>query len=165
MAMTSKKLLLLPLFSFFILSYTSSQPVTPTIQPKILTDTIPVTDTADGNIFEKVEIEASFAGGENAWRSFLERNLNAAVPVDNGAPGGTYTVVIQFVVDKEGKISDVKPLTAHGFGMETEVMRVIKRGPRWSPAVQEGRFVKAYRKQPVTFMVTVEKKKNKNKNN
>ena len=36
------------------------------------------------------------------------KNLNASAPVDGGAPEGTYTVVIQFVVDKEGNISDVK---------------------------------------------------------
>ncbi|HZI54318.1 MAG TPA: hypothetical protein VFD56_11460, partial [Chitinophagaceae bacterium] len=35
-------------------------------------------------IFEKVDVEASFPGGEQEWRKFLERNLNPSVPVDNG---------------------------------------------------------------------------------
>lgn len=110
----------------------------------------------ENKIFDKVEIEAGFPGGEGKWRSYLERNCNGQVASDNGAPEGTYTTIVQFVVDKEGNISDVRPLTNHGFGMEDEAMRVIKKGPKWTPAVQNGRNVKAYRKQPITFVVTGE---------
>lgn len=110
----------------------------------------------DNHIFEKVEIEASFKGGEGAWRKYLERNLNPNAPVDNGAPEGTYTVYVQFVVSKDGSISDVKAMTNHGYGMEAEAVRVIKKGPSWVPAVQNGRSVNAYRKQPITFQVTSE---------
>ena len=110
----------------------------------------------ENKIFEKVEIEASFKGGESAWRKYLERNLNPNTPVDNGAPEGTYTVWVQFVVDKEGAISDVKGLSNKGYGMEEEAVKVIKKGPPWEPAVQNGRKVKAYRKQPITFIVTGE---------
>ncbi len=110
----------------------------------------------DNKIFEKVEIEASFKGGEGAWKKYLERNLNPNVPVDNGAPEGTYTVYVQFVVSKDGSISDVKALTNHGYGMEQEAIKVIKKGPAWVPAVQNGRSVNAYRKQPITFQVTSE---------
>jgi len=110
----------------------------------------------ENQIFEKVEIEASFKGGESAWKKYLERNLNPNAPVDNGAPEGTYTVYVQFVVSKDGSISDVKALTTHGYGMEQEAIRVIKKGPAWVPAVQNGRSVNAYRKQPITFQVTSE---------
>lgn len=108
----------------------------------------------ENKIFEKVEVEASFKGGEREWRKFLERNLDANTPVDNGAREGQYTVVVQFVVDKEGKISDVKAITNHGFGMEEEAVKVIRKGPNWVPAVQNGRNVKAYRRQPITFVVS-----------
>jgi protein TonB len=107
-------------------------------------------------VFEKVEIEASFKGGEQAWRKYLERTLNANTPVDNNAPEGTYTVWVQFIVSTDGSISDVKALSSHGYGMEEEAVKVIKKGPAWVPAVQNGRQVKAYRKQPITFVVTSE---------
>ncbi|MEP7374869.1 MAG: energy transducer TonB [Chitinophagaceae bacterium] len=110
----------------------------------------------ENKIFEKVEIEASFKGGESAWRKYLERNLNPSAPVDNGAPEGLYTVYVQFVVSKDGSISDVKALTNHGYGMEAEAVRVIKKGPSWTPAIQNGRSVNAYRKQPITFQVQSE---------
>ncbi|MBS1653528.1 MAG: energy transducer TonB [Bacteroidetes bacterium] len=113
-------------------------------------------DDDENKVFEKVEVEASFKGGEGAWRKYLERNLNANTPVDNGAPEGSYTVWVQFIVDKEGNISDVKALTNHGYGMEEEAVRVIKKGPAWVPALQNGRNVKAYRKQPITFVVAAE---------
>ncbi|MER3463123.1 MAG: energy transducer TonB [Chitinophagaceae bacterium] len=114
----------------------------------------PKDETNYDQTFTKVEIEASFPGGEGQWKKFLERNLNPSTPVDNGAPAGNYTVVVQFIVDKEGNVSDVKALTNHGYGMEDEAVKVIKRGPKWTPAVQNGRQVKAYRKQPITFVVT-----------
>ena len=110
----------------------------------------------ENKIFDKVEIEAKFPGGDGKWRQYLERNCNAQVATDAGAPEGTYTTVVQFVVDKEGNISDVKSMTNHGYGMEEEAVRVIKKGPNWTPAVQNGRQVKAYRKQPITFQVTAE---------
>lgn len=106
--------------------------------------------------FTKVEVEADFPGGMGAWRKFLERNLSADVATSAGAPAGSYTVVVQFIVDKEGNVSEVKAQTSHGYGMEEEAVRVIKRSGKWTPAIQNGRQVKAYRKQPVTFMVTEE---------
>lgn len=110
-------------------------------------------DDGEDAILGAVEIEASVQGGENVWRKYLERNLRANVPVDNSAPEGLYTVIVQFVVSRNGAISDVRALTSHGFGMEAEAVRVIKNGPKWNPAIQNGRHVNAYRRQPVTFKV------------
>lgn len=107
----------------------------------------------ENKVFTKVEIEASFAGD---WSKFLQRNLSGDGPSSAGAPPGSYQVVIQFIVDREGQVSDVQPLTKHGYGMEEEAMRVIKKAPKWTPAVQNGRQVKAYRKQPITFMISDE---------
>jgi Gram-negative bacterial TonB protein C-terminal len=106
----------------------------------------------EDSIYENVEIEASFKGGEKVWLSYLMKNLKPEVPSDNHAPPGAYTVVVGFVVDKNGELSDVKPLTSHGFGMEEEVVRIMSKGPSWEPAINNGRNVKSYRKQPVTFI-------------
>jgi protein TonB len=104
-------------------------------------------------IFEKVEIEASFPGGVEKWKRYLERTLSDVNPADEGAPDGIYTTLIQFVVDVDGNISDVIPLTSHGYGMEEIAIKAIKKGPKWNPAIQNGRQVKAYRKQSITFQV------------
>jgi len=104
-------------------------------------------------VFEKVDVEATFSGGETAWRKYLEQNLNPNVPVENGAPIGIYTVIVQFIVDKTGAVSDIKTLTNFGYGMEQEVIRIMKKSPMWAPASQNNRTVKAYRKQPITFVL------------
>jgi protein TonB len=103
--------------------------------------------------FVSVEIDAKFNGN---WKSFLERNLNGNVPLDNNAAPGRYSVVIQFVVDKEGTVSDIKPLTNHGYGMEAEAVRVLRKADKWEPAIQNGQKVKAYRKQVIVFEVLEE---------
>jgi protein TonB len=100
--------------------------------------------------FRSVEVDAKFIG---SWEKFLYRNLNANVPVDNGAPAGKYTVLVEFVVDLEGNVSDLKALTNHGYGMEQEAIRALKKATKWEPAFQNGQHVKAYRKQPITFVV------------
>ncbi|MCU7548104.1 energy transducer TonB [Chitinophagaceae bacterium LB-8] len=114
---------------------------------------VPKAKENEPEIFDKVEIEAEFPGGLSAWSRYLQNKLNSNTPAENGAPNGSYTVVVQFIVDKQGNISDVKALTNHGYGMEEEAIRVIKRGPQWTPAIQNGRNVNAYRKQPITFIV------------
>ncbi|RYY98419.1 MAG: TonB family protein [Chitinophagaceae bacterium] len=114
----------------------------------------PKDETNYDQTFTKVEIEAEFPGGQGAWANYLRRNLNADVPGQNGAPAGTYTIRVQFIVDKEGNISDVKSLNDPGYGMGDEAVRAIKRGPKWTPAQQNGRQVKAYRTQPITFVVS-----------
>ena len=111
---------------------------------------------SEDKIFSKGEVAPSFVGGRTGWAAFLQKNLNPVVPVDKGAPEGKYIVMTQFVVDKTGKISDLKAITHFGYGMEEEVLRVMKLSPAWSPAKQAGQPVKAYTKQPVTFEIISE---------
>lgn len=118
----------------------------------LMADTTKPSET-DNKIFAKVEIEPAFPGGDAIWRQYLERNLNASIPAINKAPEGAYTVVVQFIVGIDGFISDVRALTKHGYGMEEEAMRVIKRGPKWVPAIQNGKVVRAYKKQLITFIM------------
>lgn len=80
-------------------------------------------------------------------------NINANTPVKQRAKRGTYQVVIRFIVNKEGAISAVAAETSFGHGMEEEAIRVIKNGPNWLPAMQNGKKVNAYRRQPITFVV------------
>lgn len=110
-------------------------------------------EAEDNSIFVHVEIPAQFPGGFEAWKKYLERNLNAGLPTENGAEAGKYTVMVSFVVDKEGNISDVKAENAPGFGTEAEAIKIIKKGPKWLPAVQNGRKVAYRARQQVTFMV------------
>jgi periplasmic protein TonB len=103
--------------------------------------------------FEKVEIEAAFPGGLPAWGRYIGQNINGNVPYNNNAPVGTYQVMIELIVNTDGSVGDIKLLTHYGYGMEHEAMRVISNSPKWEPAFQDGRNVRAYRMQPITFRV------------
>lgn len=103
---------------------------------------------------EVVEIEAAFPGGLEAWRKYLVKNLKVGIPLKKKAPKGSYMVIARFIVSKDGSISAIEPETSHGYGMEEEVIRIIKKSPKWIPAMQNGHPVNAYRRQPITFLIT-----------
>lgn len=123
---------------------------------EIVVTGFPLEAAQDNKVFTKTEIPPSFPGADTGWRKYLERNVNAAVPVDNGAPAGIYKVMVQFIVNADGSLSDFKPLTNHGYGMEKEAMRLIAAGPKWKAAIQNGKVVTAYMQQPITFVVEEE---------
>jgi protein TonB len=100
-------------------------------------------------VFTKVENPAEFPGGADAWRRYLERNLNYPESAqENGTQG---VVKVQFVVDKEGNISEVQSLNDPGDGLAEEAVRIIKKGPKWKPAEQNGRKVIYRHIQSITF--------------
>lgn len=107
-------------------------------------------------IFTKAEKEPSFPGGEKAWYRYLEQNLNSNVAINSGALNGVYDVTVQFTVDENGNISDVqavnvpKRCTACG----DEAVRIIRKGPKWEPAIQNGKMVKFRAFQNISFILT-----------
>jgi protein TonB len=107
-------------------------------------------------VFTVVQIAAEFPGGVSAWQKYLERTLNRDLPVENGAPPGKYTVVVSFIVAKDGAISEVSAENDPGYGTKAEAIRVIQKGPHWKPAVQNGRNVIYRHKQSITFQVSEE---------
>lgn len=100
-------------------------------------------------VFTKVENPAEFPGGPDAWRRYLERNLQYP---EAAQESGTQGVVrVQFIVDKEGNISEVQALNDPGDGLAEEAVRIIKKGPKWTPAEQNGRKVIYRHIQAITF--------------
>ena len=108
-------------------------------------------DDEDNRVYMKVEQEAYFPGGDAAWNVFLNNTKNANLRKNNGAPEGTYNVIVRFLVDKSGSVSDVVSETKYGFGMEAEAVRVMKASPKWEPARQNGKKVYSYKRQTISF--------------
>lgn len=105
-------------------------------------------------VFTKVQEPASFPGGKEAWQKYLERNLKMDVPVKNGAPAGQYSVTVRFIVDEQGGISNIEAENDPGYGTAAEAVNLIKKGPGWMPAKQNGKNVKYWMKQNITFVVS-----------
>lgn len=98
-----------------------------------------------------VQIEARFPGGIDGWKRFLERNLQyPEIAQENGKQA---VVKVQLVVDKEGNVSQVKALNDPGDGLAEEAERVIKKGPKWIPAEQNGQKVTYRFVQTITFQL------------
>lgn len=105
----------------------------------------------DTRIFVKVEIESEFPGGQVAWRKFLAENFRyPRKAVKKGIEG---TVIVQFIVDRDGMIEDVQAIAGPEILRESAV-EIIKKSPKWIPATQGGRKVKSYKKQPITYKLT-----------
>ncbi|MEO8720871.1 MAG: energy transducer TonB [Ginsengibacter sp.] len=100
-------------------------------------------------IFQKVEIEAQFPGGNSAWARYVSRAINAQL--DEFTESDYGTCVVRFVVDRTGQVSDVQATTMKGSKLAEIAVNAIRKGPKWTPAQQNGRQVNAYRLQPVTL--------------
>lgn len=105
--------------------------------------------------FTKVEIESNYPGGMSAWMRYLNKTFRYPPEAQENEIQGT--VVVQFIVDKDGNVSDVEAVSGPtNGGLRDEAIRVIKKSGKWEPAVQNGRKVKSYKKQPITFKLESE---------
>ncbi|MGH2553290.1 MAG: energy transducer TonB, partial [Chitinophagaceae bacterium] len=93
-----------------------------------------------------------YAGSDKAWMNYLLSKLRSAKYPDEYFEGKIYgTVYILFIVNPDGKITDPKVVTSIDPQLDEIALRIIRESPKWEPAVQYNRNVKAYRKQPITF--------------
>jgi protein TonB len=98
--------------------------------------------------FTKVETESQYGENPNDWGKYLYKTLVYPQDAQDNEIQGT--VVVQFIVDKEGNVSDVEAISGPN-ELRAEAIRVIKKSGKWKPAIQNGRQVKSYKKQPITF--------------
>lgn len=97
---------------------------------------------------------AKFPGGADGWIEYLTKHLRAKTIAKHKAPAGLYTVVVTFLVDVNGKISEVTATNDPGYGSAEEAVRVIKDGPDWVPAQQMGKKVVYRQKQSISFSIS-----------
>lgn len=109
-------------------------------------DTINIGD--DKNIFIKAEVESEFPGGLRAWQYFLLKNLKYPPQAVRKQIQGT--VVLQFIVCADGTVCNLEAISGPDI-LRKAALEAIQNTPNWNPAVQDGRKVKSYKKQPITF--------------
>lgn len=117
-------------------------------------------DTIPDKVFTKVETEASFPGGQQAWIKYITGKIQASIDTFTKADYGT--CVVRFIVNTDGTVSDVQATTMKGTQLAAISINAIKDGPKWIPASQNGHTVAAYRLQPVTLTNPDEIKKGPN---
>ncbi|MBO9633557.1 MAG: energy transducer TonB [Chitinophagaceae bacterium] len=112
----------------------------------------PVPEPEPEKIVEFAERMPEFPGGTQALIRFLSKNLR--VPEEKIEPGQLVKVPVKFVVDKEGKLTDVQFPGAPDEAFKTEIRRVMNKMPKWIPGSQNGKPVAVYFNIPIVFQVT-----------
>ena len=100
-------------------------------------------------VFDVVEEMPQFPGGPNALFEYLSKNIKyPVVAEENGVQG---RVIVTFVVERDGSITDVKVVKSVDPSLDKEAQRVVKGMPHWIPGKQNGSAVRVKYTVPVTF--------------
>ena len=115
-----------------------------------------------GNVVSNEEVPQDYAGvylycdtacsyqdGPAGWQRYISKAI--ASHIDDFSDGDYGTVLIRFAVDSDGNITDVRPLTMKTSRLAMIAFNAIDGGPKWIPAVHDGKKVKTIRIQPVTL--------------
>lgn len=105
--------------------------------------------TANDSTYSEVEQMPVFPGGEQAMFSFLQKNIHYPEEARKKKVAGR--VFVNFVVNKNGGVQDVKLLRGIGSGCDEEAMRVVKMMPDWKPGLNKGEPVNVVMNLPISF--------------
>jgi protein TonB len=111
--------------------------------------------TEDVNkIFSAVEIQPEFPGGMDKFYAFLGKTIRyPAVDRENNTQG---RVIVQFVVERDGSLTDIKALRGPSQTLQDEAIRALKSSPKWHPGIQNNRPVRVQYTVPVNFTLGTE---------
>ncbi|TAJ15427.1 energy transducer TonB [Marinilabiliaceae bacterium JC017] len=99
--------------------------------------------------FFVLEDKPEFPGGETGLMTYISKNVKYPIVCqENGVQGKVY---VSFVIDEQGKVSNVRSLRSPDANLEREALRVIKSLPDWKPGMQRGKPVKVSFQVPVSF--------------
>ena len=116
---------------------------------EVIAEPEPPKHEEENKVFDIVEQQPLFPGGPAALMKYLSENTKyPVVAQENGVQG---RVTVQFVVEKDGSISDVHVLRGVDPSLDKEAVRVVKSMPRWTPGKQNGTTVRVNYRLPVLF--------------
>ncbi len=101
------------------------------------------------NVLDKCEVMPEYPGGMGEMMGFVSKNLQ--YPAEAKEAGVQGAVVVQFVVDKTGKITSPKVLKGLSPECDAEVLRVVSLMPQWKPGMQDGEAVNVKYTLPIMF--------------
>lgn len=102
-------------------------------------------------IFLVVEEAATFKGGMSAFYEYVNKKMQGKYPAQARRMGIEGRVFVEFVVNKDGSIVDVKAIKGIGAGCDELAEKVIQESPKWSPGKQRGKPVRQKMVLPIVF--------------
>ncbi len=129
------------------------QPVNETERARAIVDRANARKPADvnGEIFTVVENQPEFPGGMEGLGQFIGKNLHYPTAAERAKVQGR--VFLNFVVTKDGSITDINLLKGIGYGADEEAMRVVAQMPHWKPGMQNGQAVNVRYNLPINFQL------------
>ncbi|QEC76213.1 energy transducer TonB [Mucilaginibacter ginsenosidivorax] len=113
-----------------------------------------VVEEDPNKIFASVENLPEFPGGQDKFIAYLSKNIRyPAVDRENGTQG---RVILTFVVERDGSLTDIKVTRSLSQGTDAEATRVLKSSPKWKPGIQNGRPVRVQYSVPVSFALAAD---------
>jgi TonB family protein len=109
----------------------------------------------DDKTFIAVEKEPEFPGGVTAFGEFLGKNIK--YPVEMRQKNIQGRVIITFIVEKDGSLSNIQAVKSPGYGSSEEAIRVMSLSPKWEPGYQNGKAVRVAYTVPINFSLNNEK--------
>jgi protein TonB len=123
-----------------------------TIDEPVGTSDAKVTEEDPNRIFTSVEQVPEFPGGVEAFGRYLQKNIRyPAIARENNTQG---KVIVSFVCERDGSLTDVKVARGLPDGCDEEAVRVIKASPHWKPGIQNGRPVRVSYSVPISFTLS-----------
>lgn len=101
----------------------------------------------DNTVYTAVEVKPEFPGGMQKFYDFVGKNFKT--PEDEEISG---KITVQFVVEKDGSLTDIKIVRDLGFGTGKEAERVLRKCPKWKPGIQNGRPVRVLYSLPISIV-------------
>lgn len=106
-------------------------------------------DANTDEVFEMVEVAPEFPGGTEALYKYLAGNVK--YPEKAKADGTEGRVIVSFVVEKDGSVTDAKVMRSVSDEVDAEALRVVQGMPKWTPGMQQGTPVRVHYNLPITF--------------
>lgn len=108
---------------------------------------------AQDTVYSQVQVDrrAIYPGGTSAWEAFFAKNHK--YPAVAKASGLQTTVVVRFVIQKDGSVTDPEIICSSHPLFTEEVLRLLKIMPKWKPALKQGKPCASYYKLPFIFQL------------
>jgi protein TonB len=103
-------------------------------------------------IFDVTEVMPVPPDGMQGWNTYLRENL--VYPADAKSLGIEGTVILMFVVNSDGSVSNVELLRGIGGGADEAALEVVKNSPDWTPAMENGKVVNSRMRLPIRFKLS-----------
>ncbi|SFB04444.1 protein TonB [Flavobacterium swingsii] len=113
-------------------------------------------EIVDNTIYNSagIEVQPGYPGGMDKFGGFIKKNFNTEDIASKLNSDLTGKVIVKFVVEKDGTLTDIQVIRDLGYGTKEEAIRVLRKGPKWTPGIQNGKPVRTNFILPINLTIT-----------